>query len=80
MRGHPRVVARVYSASKLVTPVIVLQHVEKGLFALDDPIGDYVPEWALDKVLRGFAADGTAIIEPAKTQATWRMLCNHTAA
>ena len=36
----------IYSCSKVFTTCAVMQLVEKGLIALDDPVSDYLPEYA----------------------------------
>ena len=58
MTGHERV--NLYSCSKLATCTAALQLFEKGLFKLDDPLADYMPEFADMQVADG---DGT---RPAK--------------
>lgn len=37
---------RVYSMTKVVTVTAALQLYEQGLYAMDDPLGDYIPEFA----------------------------------
>ena len=49
MTGKERV--NLYSCSKIATCVAALQLFEKGLFNLDDPLADYMPEFADMKVL-----------------------------
>ncbi len=49
MTGRERV--NLYSCSKIATCVAALQLFEKGLFKLDDPLADYLPEFADMKVL-----------------------------
>ena len=56
--GRERV--NLYSCSKIATCAAALQLFEKGLFKLDDPLADYMPEFADMKVLE----DGKA--RPAK--------------
>ena len=58
MTGRERV--NLYSCSKIATCTAALQLFEKGLFKLDDPLADYMPEFADMKVLE----DGVA--RPAK--------------
>ncbi len=59
MTGRERV--NLYSCSKIATCVAALQLFEKGLFKLDDPLADYMPEFADMKVLE---EDGST--RPAK--------------
>lgn len=54
MTGRERV--NLYSCSKIATCVAALQLFEKGLFKLDDPLADYMPEYADMKVRE---ADGS---------------------
>jgi CubicO group peptidase (beta-lactamase class C family) len=58
MTGCERV--NLYSCSKIATCTAALQLFEKGLYKLDDPLADYMPEFADMKVLE----DGKA--RPAK--------------
>ena len=58
MTGRERV--NLYSCSKIATCVAALQLFEKGLFKLDDPLADYMPEFTDMMVLE----DGKA--RPAK--------------
>src|SRR5258708_30907238 len=46
-------IVRVYSMSKIVTSVAVMQLVEEGRVALDDPITRYIPELKDLKVCTG---------------------------
>ncbi len=58
MSGRERV--NLYSCSKIATCTAALQLFEKGLFKLNDPLADYMPEFADMKVLE----DGS--LRPAK--------------
>jgi hypothetical protein len=58
MTGRERV--NLYSCSKIATCTAALQLFEKGLYKLDDPLADYMPEFADMKVME----DGVA--RPAK--------------
>ena len=53
MTGRERV--NLYSCSKIATCVAALQLFEKGLFRLDDPLADYMPEFAGMKVMENGA-------------------------
>jgi CubicO group peptidase (beta-lactamase class C family) len=66
---------RIYSMTKPVTGVALMQLYEKGLWKLDDPITKYVPEFANLKVMKS-KESGT---EPLAKVATMRQLMTHTA-
>jgi len=70
---------RICSMTKPITAVAVMMLWEQGLFTLDDPIANYIPEFKEVKVLvmdknekKGFR------LEPAKTPITIRQLLSHT--
>ncbi|MCS6766298.1 MAG: beta-lactamase family protein [Candidatus Protistobacter heckmanni] len=67
---------RVFSNTKLVTSIAVLQLMEQGLLALDDPVQKWLPQLANRRVLRPGAAslDDT---EPASGPITVRHLLTH---
>ncbi|MFZ6673442.1 serine hydrolase domain-containing protein [Undibacterium sp. Xuan67W] len=68
---------RVFSNSKLVTSIAVLQLMEAGKLHLDDAIEHYLPQLARRRVLRPGATsiDDT---EPAQSSITIRQLLSHT--
>lgn len=68
---------RVFSNSKLVTSIAVLQLMEGGKLQLDDAIEHYLPQLARRRVLRPGATsiDDT---EPAQSSITIRQLLSHT--
>jgi CubicO group peptidase (beta-lactamase class C family) len=77
---------RIYSMSKPITGVAMMQLYEQGKWQLDDPITKYAPElaglkeltWDKDgKVVPG--ADGAAVLAAPKKPATMRQLMSHTA-
>jgi CubicO group peptidase (beta-lactamase class C family) len=77
---------RIYSMSKPITGVAMMQLYEQGKWQLDDPITKYAPElaglkeltWDTDgKVVTG--ADGAAVLATPKKPATMRQLMSHTA-
>ena len=77
---------RIYSMSKPITGVAMMQLYEQGKWPLDDPITKYAPElaglkeltWDKDgKVVIG--ADGKAVLTTPKKPATMRQLMSHTA-
>ncbi len=63
-----RTIGRTGSISKSFTAVLMMQLVERGIIALDDPVSDYFPE------IEGLA-EPPARAEPI----TFRMLASHTA-
>ncbi len=65
---------RIYSMSKPITAVAIMQLYEQGLFQLSDPISKFVPELAELTVLNG---DGEE--EPANGPITMQQLLTHTA-
>lgn len=77
---------RIYSMSKPITGVAMMQLYEQGKWQLDDPITKYAPElaglkeltWDKDgQVVMG--ADGKAALTAPKKPATMRQLMSHTA-
>jgi methyl acetate hydrolase len=69
----------IFSATKAVATVAILQLVESGLLDLDAPARRYAPTLADVKVLVGFAEDGTPVLRDPKRDITTRMLILHTA-
>lgn len=69
---------RIYSMTKPVTSVAVLQLMEQGSLGLDDPVSRYLPEFAQMRVFAGGSADAPKTV-PAKRQITIRQLLTHTA-
>ncbi|MBQ2954911.1 MAG: beta-lactamase family protein [Clostridia bacterium] len=69
----PGTVYRMYSMTKVVTAVAVLQLWEKGGFQMDDPVSDYIPEYGSMRVVR---ADGS--VHAAKNKMTVRHLLTMT--
>ncbi len=77
---------RIYSMSKPITGVAMMQLYERGKWQLDDPITKHAPELAGLKELTwdkdGKAvldADGKAVLTTPKKPATMRQLMSHTA-
>jgi CubicO group peptidase (beta-lactamase class C family) len=66
---------RIYSMTKPVTGVALMQLYEKGLWKLEDPITKYVPEFANLKVMKSKESG----VEPLAKVATMRQLMTHTA-
>ena len=69
---------RVASMTKPVTSVAVLMLYEEGRFHLDDPVADFLPEFAHMRVATGTDAQGNITTEPAKRPITIRELLTHT--
>ncbi|MGD0473065.1 MAG: serine hydrolase domain-containing protein [Candidatus Velthaea sp.] len=67
-----------YSCSKAITSVAVMQLVEHGLLRLDDPARTYVPEIAESRVLEGFDADGEPLLRDPVSDVTIEQLLLHT--
>lgn len=76
---QPGTIYRIYSMSKPVTGVALMQLYEDGKFSLDDPITKHIPEFEDLKVLAGENADGTPVLEDLERPATMRELMSHTA-
>jgi CubicO group peptidase (beta-lactamase class C family) len=70
---------QIYSMSKPVTGVALMQLHEQGLFQLDDPLSKYLPEFAKMKVYVGEDAKGEPILEDARRPITVRDITRHTA-
>ena len=77
---------RIYSMSKPITGVAMMQLYEQGKWRLDDPITKYAPELAGLKMLTWdkdgkavIAADGKPVLAALKKPATMRQLMSHTA-
>ena len=65
---------RIYSMSKPITAVAIMQLYEKGLFKLDDPVAKFIPEF---KDLKVWQDNGEH--EQPHTEMTMRHLLTHTA-
>ncbi len=70
---------RVASMTKAVTSVAVMQLVEQGKVALDEPAVTYTERLRDKQVLAGFDADGTPRLRDPASQPTIRQLLTHTA-
>jgi CubicO group peptidase (beta-lactamase class C family) len=70
---------RIYSMTKPVTGVALMQLHEKGAFQLDDPLSKYAPEFSDMKVFAGKDANGKLQYEALKRPVTIRDLTRHTA-
>lgn len=72
-------IVQIFSMTKPVTGVALMQLWEQGKFGLDDPIARFLPEFANMRTYVGKNADGTAIYRPAKRPITIRDVMRHTA-
>lgn len=68
---------RVFSNTKLVTSIAVMQLIEDGLLTLDDTIETYLPQLGKRRVLRLGATDINDT-EPARSSISVRQLLTHT--
>jgi methyl acetate hydrolase len=72
-------VLTIFSTTKAVATVAILQLAESGLLDLDVPAKRYAPGLGDIKVLVGFTEDGTPALRDPKRDITTRMLILHTA-
>jgi len=68
---------RIYSMSKPITSVALMQLYEQGLFLLDDPVHDYIPEWKDLKVFKSGDATDFETVDTARAM-TIKDLFRHT--
>ena len=71
--------AQIWSMTKPVTGVALMQLWEQGKFRLDDPLSDYLPEYAQTKVFDGLDDAGNAILRTPKRPISIRDILRHTA-
>ena len=72
-----RSIFRIYSMTKPLVSVAVLQLMERGQLLLSDPIAQHLPEFA--QVPVATQVQGKTVLQPPKTQATVHDLLRHTA-
>jgi CubicO group peptidase (beta-lactamase class C family) len=72
-------IAQIYSMTKPVTGVALMQLWEQGKFGLDDPLSKYLPAFESMQVYAGKDAAGQAIYHPASRPITIRDVMRHTA-
>jgi CubicO group peptidase (beta-lactamase class C family) len=70
-------IVRIYSMSKIVTSVAVMQLFEEGRLTLDDPVEKYLPGLAKQKVWAGGTAKKPILVK-AKRSVTIKDLLTHT--
>jgi CubicO group peptidase (beta-lactamase class C family) len=68
---------RIYSMTKPITSVAVLQLMEQGKLGLDDPVARYLPEFSRLQIFAGGSADAPQLA-PVKNALTIRQLLTHT--
>jgi CubicO group peptidase (beta-lactamase class C family) len=72
-------IAQIYSMTKPVTGVSLMQLWEQGKFALDDPLSRYLPAFASMQVYAGKDAAGQPMYRAAARPITVRDIMRHTA-
>jgi CubicO group peptidase (beta-lactamase class C family) len=72
-------IVQLYSMTKPVTGVALMQLWEQGRFGLDDPLANYLPEYADVKVLGPPDAAGQPTLRPPARPITVRDILRHTA-
>lgn len=72
-------VMAIFSTTKAITGVALMQLVEEGKVSLDDPASKYVPEISEIQVLDGFDDDGQPRLRAPKREVTLDHLMLHTA-
>ena len=72
-------IAQIYSMTKPITGVALMQLWERGKFALDDPLSRYLPDFESMRVYAGKNAAGSPIYRAAARQILVRDVMRHTA-
>jgi len=72
-------IVQIFSMTKPVTGVALLQLVEQGKVALDEPVARYLPELANVRVYAGADASGAPLLVAPRRPMTVRDLTRHTA-
>ncbi len=72
-------IVRIFSMTKPVTGVALMQLYEQGKFQLDDPVSRYLPEFGKVRVYAGTDAQGRPLLEAPERPITIRDLMRHTA-
>lgn len=71
-------IATIYSMTKPITGVTLMSLYEKGLFALDDSLARYAPEFSNAQVLKGYDEEGEMILEPTVRPISIADITRHT--
>ena len=69
---------RMASMTKALTAVSILQLMEKGALALEDPIKNYIPEFSYPEILNEVLPDSSFTSRPANIDITIQQLLTHT--
>jgi CubicO group peptidase (beta-lactamase class C family) len=72
-------IVQIFSMTKPVTGVALMQLYERGAFQLDEPLAKYAPEFADLKVYAGEDSSGGPILEEPRREVTIRDITRHTA-
>ncbi|THH40074.1 serine hydrolase [Neolewinella litorea] len=72
-------IAQIYSMTKPITGVALMQLYEQGKFQLDDPLSDYLPEFANLRVYQSGADAGAVQTTAPSRPVTVRDITRHTA-
>lgn len=67
----------IYSMTKPVTAAALMMLYEEGKWQIDDPVSDFIPEFADLRVHAGEYADGSPVLEAAARSMTMRELLTH---
>ena len=67
----------IYSMTKPVTAAALMMLYEEGKWQIDDPVSDFIPEFADLRVHAGEYADGSPVHEAASRSMTMRELLTH---
>lgn len=70
---------RIFSMSKPITSTAMMILYEEGKWNPEDPISNYIPEFAHLKVFKGFDSNGKMVLEDPIHPPTMRELMTHTA-
>jgi CubicO group peptidase (beta-lactamase class C family) len=68
---------RIYSMTKPITSIALMQLFERGMFQLDDPVTRFFPSWRDHRVWVSGAGDDM-VTEPASRPVSFRDLLSHT--
>ncbi|MGC1521386.1 MAG: serine hydrolase domain-containing protein [Steroidobacteraceae bacterium] len=70
---------QIFSMTKPIVGVALMQLYEAGKFQLDDPLAKYAPEFANLRIYAGMDTHGEVVYEPPRRAVTIRDLTRHTA-
>lgn len=69
---------RIYSMTKPITSIALMQLYERGLFQLNDPVHRVIPSWREQQVYAGGEGENVELV-PTRAPMTFRHLLSHTA-